>query len=82
MLEASVYALAGLLLGLVVFFGAVVPLVAAHPFSLPLCDAVLVVDPKELVVRGAAVLAVAIIAGLVPAVLATRMAILDAIVDR
>ena len=82
MLEAAVYAIAGLVLGLAIFLGVIVPIVAAHPFSLPLCDAVLSVDNQGLIIRGVAVLAVAIASGLVPALLATRLPILDAIVDR
>ena len=38
-LQSSVYALAGVIFGSAIFFAAIVPYFAAHPFSLPLCDA-------------------------------------------
>jgi putative ABC transport system permease protein len=80
MLQAAAYALFGIALGLGIFFAALVPFFAVRPLSLPICDAVLVVDAKYLVVRALAVLAVAVVSGLIPALLATRASILDAIV--
>jgi putative ABC transport system permease protein len=78
-LKAAVYASSGVAFGLAIFLAAVVPFFATHPLSLPICDAVLLVDGRELVLRAAAVLGVAVVSGLVPAVLATRLRILDAI---
>ncbi len=79
-LKAAVYATLGIALGLGIFFGAIVPFFAAHPLSLPICDAVLVVDPAYLALRAVAVFSVAVVSGLVPALLATRAGILDTIV--
>jgi putative ABC transport system permease protein len=81
MLKSAAYATSGLAIGLALFFAVLVPFFVAHPFSLPICDAVLVVDARDLLVRAAALLAVAVVSGLIPAVLATRMGIVDAIVS-
>jgi putative ABC transport system permease protein len=78
-LKAGVYACLGLAIGLAIFFAVLVPFFAAHPVSLPICDAVLVVDVKDLLLRAVAVVAVASVSGLIPALLATRMRILTAI---
>jgi putative ABC transport system permease protein len=79
MLKSAAYACSGLAIGLALFFAALVPWFRAHPFSLPICDAVLLVDARDLLLRAFAVVAVAMLSGLIPAVLATRMGILDAI---
>jgi putative ABC transport system permease protein len=79
MLKSAAYAASGLAIGLLIFFTAVVPFFALHPLSLPICDAVLLVDARALLMRAAAVIVVAVVSGLLPAVLATRMRILDAI---
>jgi putative ABC transport system permease protein len=82
-MKSGIYALLGLALGLTIFFAVLVPVFAAHPLSLPICDAVLVVDGKDLLLRAAALLAVAVAAGLLPAIFATRRGgILDAIAGR
>lgn len=79
MLKSAAYAGAGLALGLLVFFLVLVPGFAARPMSLPICDAVLAVDAGDLALRAGAVIGVAVVSGLIPAILATRMRILDAI---
>jgi putative ABC transport system permease protein len=80
MLKSAAYAASGLAVGLAVFLAILVPTFSAHPFSLPICDAVLVVDARDLQIRAAALLLVAVVSGLIPAVLATRMGIVDTIV--
>jgi ABC-type lipoprotein release transport system permease subunit len=82
MLRSAVYAVAGVALGIAIFLGVLVPYFKAHPISLPICDAVLAVDTGDMVRRASAIVAVAIISGLIPALLATRMGILDEISER
>jgi putative ABC transport system permease protein len=81
-LQSSVYALAGVIFGSAIFFAAIVPYFAAHPFSLPLCDAVLVINPLDFSVRAETVVLLAIVSGLIPTVLVTRMQILDAVIGK
>jgi putative ABC transport system permease protein len=81
-LKATVFACLGLAIGSAIFFAVLVPFFAKHPFALPICDAVLIVDGPDLVVRVLALFAVAALSGLVPALLATRMGIVDAIAQR
>lgn len=81
-LQTSVYSFFGVLLGTALFFGALVPYFNAHPFSLPVCDAVLVIDPADFVIRAEVVMIVAILSGLVPAIFVTRMKILHAILGK
>jgi len=79
---AAVYAVAGVILGTVLFFAAIVPYFQAHPFVLPICDAVLVLSQLDYIARAQAIMWVSVISGLIPAALTTRTKILDAILGR
>ncbi|MEI7792017.1 MAG: FtsX-like permease family protein [Candidatus Berkelbacteria bacterium] len=79
---AAVYAVAGVILGTVLFFVAIVPYFQAHPFVLPICDAVLVLSKLDYIARAEAIMWVSVISGLIPAALTTRTKILDAILGR
>lgn len=79
---AAVYAIAGVILGTALFFFAIVPYFQAHPFVLPICDAVLVLSQLDYVARAEAIMWVSVISGLIPAALTTRTKILDAILGR
>jgi putative ABC transport system permease protein len=79
---AAVYAVAGVILGTVLFFAAIVPYFQAHPFVLPICDAVLVLSQLDYIARAEAIMWVSVISGLIPAALTTRTKILDAILGR
>lgn len=81
-LQTSVYSFAGVLIGTALFYAAIVPYFIAHPFSLPICDAVLVVNPADFIFRGEAVMLVAIASGLIPAFIVTRMKILNTILGK
>ncbi len=76
------YAVCGVAAGLAIFFGGLVPFFLAHPFRLPIADVTLYVSPPQLVFRAEIVLVVAIISGAIPAVMASRMKMLDAILGR
>ena len=81
-LQTSVYSFAGVLIGTALFYTAIVPYFIAHPFSLPICDAVLVVNPADFIIRAEAVMLVAIVSGLIPAIFVTRMKILNTILGK
>lgn len=76
------YAVCGVAAGLAIFFGGLVPFFLAHPFRLPIANVTLYVSPPQLVFRAEIVLVVAIISGAIPAIMASRMKMLDAILGR
>ena len=76
------YAVCGVAAGLAIFFGGLVPFFLAHPFRLPIADVTLYVSPPQLVFHAEIVLVVAIISGAIPAIMASRMKMLDAILGR
>lgn len=76
------YAICGVLLGLVVFFGVLMVYFDAHPFSLPIADVTLHISIDQLILRIYIVLLVAIISGILPSIMASRMKILEAILGR
>ena len=76
------YAVCGVAAGLAIFFGGLVPFFLAHPFRLPIANVTLYVSPPQLVFRAEIFLVVAIISGAIPAIMASRMKMLDAILGR
>ena len=79
---AAVYATLGILLGSLIFQFALVPYFIANPFELPLTDAVLNLSWFEYVSRVEIVSWVAVISGIIPAILVTRTKMLDAIIGK
>lgn len=79
---AAVYAVSGVVLGTVLFFAAIVPYFLAHPFVLPICDAVLVLSKLDYIARAESIMWVSVVSGLIPAAITTRTKILDAILGR
>ncbi|MFA6587477.1 MAG: FtsX-like permease family protein [Patescibacteria group bacterium] len=78
-LQTLIYSVSGVLLGLIIFFAAIVPYFIAHPFALPIGDSVLVVDALDINIRILAIILVAVLSGLIPSIMITRLKILDAI---
>jgi len=78
-LQSALYAVAGVLLGLGLFYAIVVPYFQAHPFVLPIGDMTMLADPADFSIRIGSIIAVAIGSGLVPAFFVTRMKLLKAI---
>ena len=78
-LQTLIYSVSGVLLGLGIFFAAIVPYFIAHPFALPIGDSVLVVDAVDINIRILTIILVAILSGLIPSIMITRTKILDAI---
>jgi len=78
-LLSAVYAFSGIIVGTLVFVTVLMPYFQANPFVLPICDAVLVLNWADYIVRADIIMIVSIIAGFIPAAIITRVKILDAI---
>jgi len=80
--QAAIFALFGIALGSLLFVGIVVPYFKAHPFELPICKAVMVIDYADYAIRAGVVILVALISGVIPALLITRSRIIEALSGR
>lgn len=78
-MQTVVYSCFGVILGAAIFFCIIMPYFNAHPFQLPIGDAKLVVNYADFIIRMEVIIFTAILSGLIPAILVTRMKILDAI---
>lgn len=78
-LKAVAYALAGTAVGLGILFGAVVPVIDAHPFSFPIGPVTLSVSGRQLRSDALVLVVVAVLAATLPAWRTARVRILDAI---
>lgn len=76
------YAIFGILVGLAIFYLALVPYFDFHPLSLPVTDARLDLESTQLTLRISIVMFVSILSGLIPAIMATKTKMLDAILGR
>ncbi|PID30944.1 hypothetical protein CSA80_00495 [Candidatus Saccharibacteria bacterium] len=76
------YAFFGVLLGLVLFYGGLVPYFYAYPLDLPIAEVNLSVAPGQIVLRTQVVIFVALVSGIIPAIMASRMKMLDAILGK
>jgi putative ABC transport system permease protein len=79
---SSVYAVAGVLLGTLIFTLALQPYFNAHPFELPLTDAVLVLNSADYVARAETLIWVSILSGLIPSIIVARSKMLDSIIGK
>ncbi len=81
-LQTLVYSTAGILIGLLVLLYGIAPWMKEHPFEMPIGNAMLVINYRDLVFRAVLVVAVGAASGLIPGLIATRTKILDAIFNR
>jgi putative ABC transport system permease protein len=79
---SAVYSVLGVLLGTGIFYLVLVPYFNAHPFVLPICDAVLNLSTGDYIARAEAIMWVSVISGLIPSAIITRTKMLDAILGR
>lgn len=82
LLLSMFYAFCGVLVGMALFYGVLVPYFIAHPLDIPVADVSLNLAWEQLVIRAEIVMAASIVSGLVPAILASRAKILDSILGR
>jgi putative ABC transport system permease protein len=80
--QAIAYSAVGVALAAALIFGALIPLVDAHPIDFPFSDGILVATPLGTAVRAAALLFATVVAGIVPAWLIVRQNTLDVILGR
>jgi putative ABC transport system permease protein len=78
-IQSAIYSMMGISLGTALFFAILVPYFIKYPFSLPLGDAHLVVNYANFIGRAELIILVALLSGLIPAMLVTRMNMLDEI---
>ena len=76
------YAFCGIVIGVGLFYGVLVPYYLAYPLSLPIADVNLYISPEQLILRIHIVLVVALVSGIIPAIMASRMKMLEAILGR
>jgi len=81
-LQSTIYSMVGVAIGSAIFFGIIIPYFKVHPFKIPLGDVSLYVDYVDYLWRAIVVIVVSILAGMLPAILATRKPILDEIAGR
>jgi putative ABC transport system permease protein len=79
---AAIYSVIGVILGTAIFFLIITPYFRAHPFVLPICDAVLVLSKADYIARAEAIMWVSVFSGLIPAAIITRTKMLDAILGK
>lgn len=79
---SAIYALAGIVIGTAVFSLILVPYFQLHPFVLPICNAVLVLDWPNYIIRAEIIFFVSLVAGFIPAAIVTRAKMLTAILGR
>lgn len=79
---SAVYAFTGVIVGTIAFLAILVPYFQIHPFVLPICNAVLVLNWPDFIVRAEIIIWISVIAGYVPAVIITRVRMLTAILGK
>ncbi len=79
---SAIYSVVGVLIGTALFYLVLVPYFNIHPFSLPVCDAVLVLNTTDYIARAEAIIWVSVISGLIPSAIITRTKMLDAILGK
>ena len=79
---SAIYSVLGVILGTIIFFAVLVPYFKAYPFQIPLADIVLELDKVDFIARAEMVMIVSVISGLIPAVVVTRVKMLNAILGK
>lgn len=79
---SAIYSVLGVILGTIIFFAVLVPYFKAYPFQIPLADIVLELDKVDFIARAEMVMIVSVISGLIPAIIVTRVKMLNAILGK
>ncbi len=82
MIQALIYALLGVLIGMVLIFFLIKPYFAAHPINFPFSDGILVATLPGTLTRAGILLVATILAGFIPARLVVKQNTLSAILGR
>ncbi len=81
-LQSLFYAVMGILLGMTILYGFLVPYIDANPINFPFSDGILVANLGETLIRAGLLLIATIFAGFIPARLVVKQNTLDAILGR
>ncbi len=82
LIQSLFYAISGSIIGTVILYGVLVPLVARNPINFPFSDGILVAEPAGTITRIIILLIVTLIAGFIPARMIVRKNTLDSILGR
>lgn len=82
MMQSIFYAGLGILIGLAILYGFLVPFVTAHPIKFPFSDGILVAELSSTLIRAALLMIATLIAGFIPARIVVKQNTLDAILGR
>ncbi len=81
-LQSIFYATMGVLIGLAILYGFLVPYIDAHPINFPFSDGILVAEYYNTFLRAGLLLIATLIAGYIPARIVVKQNTLDAILGR
>lgn len=81
-IQSIFYAGMGILIGLVVLYGFLVPFIDAHPIKFPFSDGILVAEVPNTLVRAFLLMIATLIAGYIPARIVVKKNTLDSILGR
>jgi len=81
-IQSFFYAISGSLIGLVIVYAVLQPLIASHPIDFPFSDGILVAPILSTLLRMGLLIIATIIAGYVPARMIVRKNTLDSILGR
>lgn len=79
---AALYSVVGVVLGTLVYYFGLKPYFIAHPFVLPICDAVLNLRYVDYIARAESIMWVSVFSGLIPSMIVVRAKMLDEILGR
>lgn len=80
--QSIFYAVSGVVLGLIILYGVLVPFVDQNPINFPFSDGILVAPVKDTIVKSVLLLLVTMIAGFIPAWMIIRKNTLNSILGR
>jgi putative ABC transport system permease protein len=81
-LQSLFYAALGIIMGLIILYGFLVPFIDAHPIKFPFSDGILVAELPGTLIRAALIMLATLIAGYIPARIVVKQNTLDAILGK
>ena len=81
-MQSIFYACMGVVIGLLLLYGFLVPYIDAHPINFPFSDGILVAEYSNTLIRAGLLILATIVAGYIPARIVTKQNTLDAILGR
>jgi putative ABC transport system permease protein len=81
-IQSVFYAGLGIMIGLTILYGFLVPFVTAHPIKFPFSDGILVAEVSSTMIRAGLLMLATLIAGYIPARIVVKQNTLDAILGK